>query len=315
MKTSVIDVSDMLSVLSVPGVEERIGEVPGVESVTVNHAAATATVRYDETRLRVGDIKSDVRQRGFAEAAAASAPTSTPTPTPSVESEPGGQAPVQQPPVPSAAKDAENMAPTAPEKDAAPSTPAATAPKDAGSGAPPEPAAPSAAAVPAEGPADTKAATGHEGHEGHDDHAAPDSPPSEAAPATPKATGKAPAAGADHHAHMAADFRNRFWISLALTLPILVLSPMLQALVGLREVIGFPGDVYVLFALASAVFWYGGWPFLKGFVEEVKTRRPGMMTLVAVAITTAYLYSSAVVFGLAGKMFFWELASLVDIML
>ena len=72
----------------------------------------------------------------------------------------------------------------------------------------------------------------------------------------------------DHHAHMAADFRKRFWISLALTLPILVLSPMLQTLVGLREAIRFPGDIYVLFGLSSAVFWYGGWPFLKGLVRR-----------------------------------------------
>ena len=114
---------------------------------------------------------------------------------------------------------------------------------------------------------------------------------------------------------MAADFRRRFWISLVLTLPILVLSPMLQSLVGLGEAISFPGDLYVLFGLSSAVFWYGGWPFLKGFVEELRSRRPGMMTLISVAIATAYLYSSAVVFGLAGKMFFWELASLIDIML
>jgi P-type Cu2+ transporter len=120
---------------------------------------------------------------------------------------------------------------------------------------------------------------------------------------------------ADHHAHMAADFRKRFWISLILTLPILILSPLLQTLVGLREAIRFPGDLYVLFGLASAVFWYGGWPFLKGLFNELKSRQPGMMTLVAVAITTAYLYSSAVVFGLTGKMFFWELATLVDIML
>ena len=119
----------------------------------------------------------------------------------------------------------------------------------------------------------------------------------------------------DHHAHMAADFRKRFWISLVLTLPVVALSPMLQTLAGLREVIRFPGDLFVLFGFASAVFWYGGWPFLKGLFEELKTRRPGMMTLVAVAIATAYLYSSAVVFGLTGKMFFWELATLVDIML
>ena len=102
---------------------------------------------------------------------------------------------------------------------------------------------------------------------------------------------------------------------LVLTLPILVLSPLLQTLVGLREAIRFPGDIYVLFGLSSAVFWYGGWPFLKGLFEEVKSRRPGMMTLISVAIATAYLYSSAVVFGLTGKMFFWELATLVDIML
>lgn len=119
----------------------------------------------------------------------------------------------------------------------------------------------------------------------------------------------------DHHAQMAADFRNRFWISLALTLPILLLSPLLQKLVGLREAIHFIGDLYVLFGFASAVFWYGGWPFLKGLFKELKSLQPGMMTLVAVAITTAYLYSSAVVFGLIGKMFFWELATLVDIML
>jgi Cu2+-exporting ATPase len=114
---------------------------------------------------------------------------------------------------------------------------------------------------------------------------------------------------------MAADFRKRFWISLFLTLPILVLSPMLQTLVGLREAIRFPADIYLLFGLSSAVFWYGGWPFLKGLFEELKSRRPGMMTLISVAIATAYLYSSAVVFGLTGKMFFWELASLIDIML
>jgi Cu2+-exporting ATPase len=130
-----------------------------------------------------------------------------------------------------------------------------------------------------------------------------------------EAESKMPHSGPDHHAHMAADFRKRFWISLVLTLPILVLSPMLQTLVGLREAIRFPGDIYVLFGLSSAVFWYGGWPFLKGFLEELKSRRAGMMTLISVAIATAYLYSSAVVFGLTGKMFFWELASLIDIML
>ena len=126
---------------------------------------------------------------------------------------------------------------------------------------------------------------------------------------------KMPHAGPEHNAHMAADFQKRFWISLGLTLPILILSPMLQTLVGIRESVRFPGDMYVLYGFSSAVFWYGGWPFLTGFVGELKSRQVGMMTLICVAIATAYLYSSAVVFGLTGKMFFWELASLIDIML
>jgi P-type Cu2+ transporter len=118
-----------------------------------------------------------------------------------------------------------------------------------------------------------------------------------------------------HHAHMVADFRQRFWVSLVLTLPILILSPLLQKLLGLREAIRFSGDLYVVFAFSSAVFFYGGWPFLKGLFDELKSRKPGMMTLIAIATATAYFYSSAVVFGLTGKTFFWELATLVDIML
>ncbi len=118
-----------------------------------------------------------------------------------------------------------------------------------------------------------------------------------------------------HHARMVADFRRRFWVSLAVTVPILVLSPMIQRFIGLGEAIRFPGDIYVLFVASSFVFFYGGYPFLKGFQEELKKLKPGMMTLIAIAISTAYLYSSIVVFGLRGKVFFWELVTLVDIML
>lgn len=118
----------------------------------------------------------------------------------------------------------------------------------------------------------------------------------------------------DHHAHMVADFKKRFYISLAITVPVLLLSPMIQSFLGL-EGLGFAGDKYVLFALSTAIFFYGGWPFLKGIFDELKKIQPGMMTLIAVAIATAYIYSSVVVFGLAGKVFFWELATLIDIML
>ncbi len=119
----------------------------------------------------------------------------------------------------------------------------------------------------------------------------------------------------DHHAHMVADFKKRFWISLILTIPILALSPMIQNFLGLSGAIGFSGDLYVLFALSTVVFFHGGYPFLKGLIDELRSGRPGMMTLIAIAIATAYLYSSAVVFGLEGKIFFWELVTLVDIML
>ena len=118
-----------------------------------------------------------------------------------------------------------------------------------------------------------------------------------------------------HHAHMVADFKKRFWISLAFTLPILILSPMIQKFLNIKEAIRFTGDIYILFGLSSVVFFYGGWPFLKGLFSELKKRQAGMMTLIAVAITTAYVYSSVVVFGLSGKVFFWELVTLIDIML
>src|SRR5213080_1274783 len=126
----------------------------------------------------------------------------------------------------------------------------------------------------------------------------------------------------DHHtqdqsapAPMVADFRRRFWVSLALTVPVLATSEMIQHFLGLRGTFAFPGDRYVEFGFASAVYFYGGWPFLTGLVDELRKRLPGMMTLVALAITVAYVYSALVVFGLPGNVFFWETATLIDIML
>jgi P-type Cu2+ transporter len=128
----------------------------------------------------------------------------------------------------------------------------------------------------------------------------------------------APRAGHDahsHHAHMVADFRRRFWVSLALTVPILAISDHFWALVGLTAPVIFPGARYVLFACAAAVYFYGGWPFLKGAGEEISGRKPGMMLLIAVAISAAFFYSAAVTFGLSGTGFYWELATLIDVML
>lgn len=120
--------------------------------------------------------------------------------------------------------------------------------------------------------------------------------------------------GHDEHAgHHTQDFLKRFWLCLAVTLPVLLLSHMIQQWLGFE--LSFSGDKYVLLALSSFIYFYGGWPFLVGLARELKWKSPGMMTLVAVAITTAYIYSAAVVLGLRGMDFFWELATLIDIML
>ena len=116
-----------------------------------------------------------------------------------------------------------------------------------------------------------------------------------------------------NHMTMIADFKKRFYIVLALTIPIMALSVMIQKFIGVHW--QFPGSAYILFGLSSAVFFYGGWPFLKGLADEVKSKNPGMMFLIGFAISVAYIYSAAVVFGLKGEDFFWELATLVLIML
>jgi Cu2+-exporting ATPase len=165
------------------------------------------------------------------------------------------------------------------------------------------------------------AAMAHDEHAGRQGHEMPDMKHGEGAMSqdhaehTDHAEHERREHASSHHADMVADYRRRFWISLALTLPILIISPTIQMLLGLGESLRFRGDLYLLFILSTVVYVYGGYPFLKGLVDEVKARTPGMMTLVAVAISTAYLYSSLVVFGLAGEVFFWELATLVDIML
>ncbi|MCL4299887.1 MAG: copper-translocating P-type ATPase [Anaerolineae bacterium] len=128
---------------------------------------------------------------------------------------------------------------------------------------------------------------GHDGHEGHDKHAG----------------------------HSEGMFRDRFWLTLLLTLPVLIYSEMIQHLLGFQPPV-FPGSAWIAPLLSSVIFWWGGWPFLKGAVDELASRRPGMMTLVAMAISTAYGYSLAIDLGLVeGMSFYWEMATLVVIML
>lgn len=146
----------------------------------------------------------------------------------------------------------------------------------------------------------------HEQHANHEHHNH-----------TPKVTppqGKHGIEGHDKHAgHSVNVFWNRFLVSSIVSIPILALSHMIQLWLGFELV--FPGDRYVLFTLSTFVFFYGGFPFLKGLYDEIADNAIGMMTLIGVAITVAWAYSVAVTFGLTGMDFYWEMATLIDIML
>lgn len=116
-----------------------------------------------------------------------------------------------------------------------------------------------------------------------------------------------------HAGHNVADFWKRFLICSIISIPVLALSHMIQLWLGFE--FAFPGDKYVLALLSTFIFLYGGYPFLKGLADEVKDKAIGMMTLIGVAITVAWAYSVAITFGLPGMDFYWEMATLIDIML
>lgn len=137
------------------------------------------------------------------------------------------------------------------------------------------------------------ASNGHEQHEKHMAHGS---------------TGHA-----DHHEQMVADYRKRFWIVLLLTIPVTVLSPMIMMLFGYH--FEFPGANFVVFGLSTVIFFYGGKPFLEGAWEEWKNRSLGMMMLISLAIVSAYIYSSFTAFFIEGSDFYFELATLILIML
>jgi len=108
-------------------------------------------------------------------------------------------------------------------------------------------------------------------------------------------------------------FKRKFWVCLVLTIPILLLSESIQMWLGFK--IEIPYQRMILFVLSAMIYVYGGLPFLQGMLAELKGRQPGMMTLVGTAISVAFFYSAATVFLIQGIDFFWELATLVDIML
>ncbi|MBK5270404.1 MAG: copper-translocating P-type ATPase [Bacteroidia bacterium] len=373
MKTSNINVHDMLSVWSVEEVEKHISEVPGVESVTLNYATGNATVRYDETRLEVADIKSAVRQRSY-ESFAHEHSTDKPA-------EEKDEAPATPPSAkPSEEKDkTETKSPAKTENpDMTPLTGTAVEPEKEKEEAKPTVAKPQEEKDKPETKspakmenADVTLPTGtavKPEKEKEEEKSTVVKPPEEKDKPETKPTaigekkkenssgidqskmdhskmdrskmedsktdqskmdhskmdhskmdhgdhGAIPMgmAGHDHHKMMIQDFKKRFWVSIIIAIPILVFSPMIQMFFNYEWLL--PGNSYILFGLSSIIYFWGGWPFLKGFITELKQKGPGMMTLIAMAISVAYFYSTATVFGLKGVDFFWELATLIVIML
>jgi Cu2+-exporting ATPase len=117
-----------------------------------------------------------------------------------------------------------------------------------------------------------------------------------------------------HAGHSVAMFKDKFWLSLLLTVPVLAYSEMIQHWFNFAPP-SFVGSVYVPFIVSTVIFFYGGLVFIKGALGEIKAKLPGMMTLISLAIITAYVYSVATQFFIEGDGFFWELATLVTIML
>ena len=293
MKTSDMEVRDMLSVLSVVGVEHRIGEVPGVESVTVNYAAGTATVRYDETRLNTADIKSDVRQRGYEAAATVPAPTTPTGEDPKGGAAPGAQPSASAPTEPEAATVTASAAPTGdhPEGHAAPdaqsSTSGATESKAAAM-APavkPPPAAPAVAGQLGKVPSGTQSAMAGMAHDmGH---------------------------GGEDMPAMVRDMRNRFWICLIFTVPIFIYAPMGGFFQAPAPPFGLDLNLW-LFFFASAAIVYPSWPFFVAAFRALKTGTLGMALLVVLSVGTGYLFSlGSTFFFKGGGQFFEAVATLL----
>lgn len=117
-----------------------------------------------------------------------------------------------------------------------------------------------------------------------------------------------------HEGHSVAMFRDKFWWTLVLTIPTLIWGDLLQQWLGYTAP-RFPGSEYIPPFFGTLVFLYGGWVFIQGAIRELRDRLPGMMTLISLAITVAFVFSLAVTLGFGGTPLWWELATLVTIML
>ncbi len=287
MKTSVMEVHNMLSVLSVDEVEKRIAKVPGVESVTVNYAGGSATVRYDETRLQVADIKSAVRQGAYEPAAPLESetppvtpPAVAPAPTPATPN-PAADTTAGTPP-PAVDGHAGHAALSIP-----PPTPVAAEPK-----------APTVAPAAVKAPT-APVAVGHESHEA----TAPQS-------AMPSNMAKEMGHGGKDLPAMVRDMRNRFWICLIFTVPIFVYAPMGSSFKPPAPPFGLQLNLW-LFFFASAAILYPSWPFFVSAWRALKTGVLGMAMLVVLSVGTGYLFSVGSTFLFKGGGQFFEAVAML----
>jgi Cu2+-exporting ATPase len=314
MKTRIVEVRAMLSVWSVAEVERRIGAVPGVESVTVNHADESATVRYDETRLAIADIKASVRQRGYEPAApvaasagddhqghaAPGAPPANPGPAapktlpiaPATPGTPSADTARQEKAVPVAAPSAPGAAaaqppPSAVSASGAPSTAVSSEAKAAleTPAAAPEPAAPAV--------------------EGHKGHAAPGVPA-----VVPTEMAHEMGHGGKDLPSMVRDMRNRFWICLIFTVPIFVYAPMGEFFKPPAPPFGLELNLW-LFFLASAAILYPSWPFFVSAWRAIRKGILGMSALIVLSVGTGYLFSVGATFFFKSAGQFFEAASVL----
>ncbi|TKR53289.1 heavy metal translocating P-type ATPase [Allopusillimonas ginsengisoli] len=337
MKTSVIEVHSMLSILSVDEVEERICEVPGVYSVTVNFAAASAAVRYDETRLDVADIKSAVRQRGYDSSVSAQSsagngngdrtpPVVSTTPS-NASNVPTGAAMAADTPQPEPASVIANHAPAAttptPDNEAMPlgmgmpapaaadfdETNAPKTPPQTVSVAPTESTSLlhrlrswfSPASAEPKPAATVDAGVGHKGHAAHDDTASPMS----------SDTAQEMGHGSDMDLPtMVRDIRNRFWICLVFAVPIFIYSPMGNLFSPPAPPFGLPLNQW-LFGLASAAVLYPSWPFFVSAWRALLKGKLTMATLIVLSVGTGYLFSVGATFFFESDQFFEAVAVLL----
>ena len=324
MKTSVIEVHAMLSVLSVDEVEKRIGDVPGVESVTVNFAAENATVRYDETRLEVTDIKSAVRLRAHEPATPAGPAVDAGPAEHAAEVAPLGTGlsqatPVATTPPPPVAPAADRATPAATPKPGAGAMPAgmkmpgmAVPPADAANASKPATSPDTAAPVAATSlfeklkswlspaTAEDKAASPAPiaaDHEGHAAHGGTSSPMS-----SDMAQEMGHGGNMDLPA-MVRDMRNRFWICLVFAVPIFIYSPMGNMFPAPAPPFGLPLNQW-LFGLASAAVLYPSWPFFVAAWRALLKGKLNMATLIVLSVGTGYLFSVGATFFFESNQFF-----------